>query len=157
MRKIGIADTMFSRYDLAKSAKKAVFDSEESIKIERYTVPGIKDLPVACKILLEEHGCDVVLALGMPGPMSIDKTCSHEASQGLMQVQLMLNKHILEVFVHIDEAEDENELIKITEDRVYKHTMNAIALLRGKDALRRSAGRGIRQGHKDTGPVVESY
>ena len=50
------------------------------------------------------------MALGMPGPMPIDKTCSHEASQGLINVQLMVNKHIIEVFVHIDEAETEKEL-----------------------------------------------
>ncbi|HLC99206.1 MAG TPA: riboflavin synthase [Candidatus Nanoarchaeia archaeon] len=157
MKKIGIADTMFARHDMANIAKKAVLDSEENIKIERYTVPGVKDLPVACKILLEEHGCDVVMALGMPGPMPIDKTCSHEASQGLLQVQLMTNRHILEVFVHLDEARNDRELLRLTQDRVYKHTLNAIALLNGKDSLRHSAGKGIRQGHDDAGPIVESY
>lgn len=151
--KIGIADTMFARHDMAKIAEKAVFDSEENIKIERYTVPGVKDLPVACKKLFDEHNCDIVMALGMPGPMPIDKTCSHEASQGLLQVQLMLNKHVLEVFVHLDEGKDEKELLKITEDRVRKHTFNAIALLKGKDALREFAGKGIRQGHKDAGAL----
>ncbi|MFC1732044.1 riboflavin synthase, partial [candidate division KSB1 bacterium] len=94
-----------------------------------------------------------VLALGMPGPEPIDKTCAHEASQGLIHVQLMLNKHILEVFVHLDEAKSERELVKITEDRVRKHTFNAIALMRGKDELRSFAGKGMRQGHADAGPL----
>ena len=152
MHKIGIADTMFARHGMAKAVEKAVFDSEESIKVERYTVPGVKDLPVACKKLFEEYDCDIVMALGMPGPMPIDKVCAHEASQGLIQVQLMTNKHILEVFVHLDEADDEKELAEITEDRVRKHAFNAIALLKGKD-LKKSAGQGIRQGHADAGPL----
>ena len=40
---------------------------ESGIKLERYTVPGVKDLPVACKKLLEENNCDICMALGMPG------------------------------------------------------------------------------------------
>lgn len=154
MKKIGIADTMFARHDMASIAKKAVFDSEENIKIERYTVPGVKDLPVACKKLFEEYDCDIVLALGMPGAEPIDKTCAHEASQALIQTQLLENRHILEVFVHLDEGMDEKELAKITEDRVRKHTFNAIALLKGKDTLRKFAGKGIRQGHENAGPLV---
>ena len=130
----------------------------ESIKIERYTVPGVKDLPVACKKLFDEHKCDICLALGMPGPEVIDKQCAHEASQGIIQTQLLTNKHILEVFVHLDEAmkdgkTDEKELLKITENRVYDHTMNAIALLKGKEGLSRNAGKGIRQGREDAGSL----
>ena len=53
--KIGIADTIFARVDMFSIAKKALEDSQESYKIERYTVPGVKDLPVACKKLLEEN------------------------------------------------------------------------------------------------------
>ena len=151
--KIGIADTMFARVDMFAIAKKAVDDSMEPIKVERYTVPGVKDLPVACKRLLEEHNCDICLALGMPGPEKIDKTCAHEASQGLISVQLMTSKHILEVFVHLDEGKDEKELFKITENRVYDHTMNAIGLLKSKTALSSKAGQGIRQGHVDAGAI----
>ena len=55
--KLGIADTTFARADMFQFVKKAVEDSEESIKLERYTVPGVKDLPVAAKKLLEEHDC----------------------------------------------------------------------------------------------------
>ena len=149
---IGIADTMFSRVDMFQIVKKAIDDSEESIKIERYTVPGVKDLPLACKKLLEDHNCDICLALGMPGPEKIDKTCAHEASQGLISTQLMTNKHILEVFVHLDEGKGK-ELLKITNNRVYDHTMNAIALLKGKTALSEKAGQGIRQGHEDAGSL----
>lgn len=151
--KIGIADTMFSRVDMFQFAQKVLSHSEEDIIVERYTVPGIKDLPVACKILFEGYGCDIVIALSMPGPMPVDKQCSHEASIGMQQCMLMVNKHILEVFVHMDEAKGDAELSEICKDRTMKHTENAIALVKGKDALRPYAGQGKRQGKEDVGPV----
>lgn len=151
--RIGIADTMFARVDMAGFAEKAIKDSLEGVKILRYTVPGVKDLPVACKKLLEEKNCAIALALGMPGAMPIDKQCAHEASNGLINVQLMNNKHILEVFVHLDEGKDEKELYAITKDRTIKHALNAIALLKNK--LQKFAGKGIRQGSKDVGSIRE--
>ena len=122
-------------------------------KIERYTVPGIKDLPVACKILLDKYKCDIVIALGMAGPMPIDKQCSHEASMGLQQAQLMANRHILEVFVHTDEAKTEKELLDIARNRATKHALNAVALLNGKTELTKNAGTGKRQGKNDEGQI----
>ena len=71
-----------------------------SASIQRYTVPGIKDLPIASKKLLEESECDIVMALGMPGSKPIDKQCAHEASTGLIRAQLMTNRHILSL-IHI--------------------------------------------------------
>jgi len=65
MRRIGIADTTFARYDMAKSAIDQLNNLGIGFKIVRYTVPGIKDLPVACKKLFDEQNCDIVLALGM--------------------------------------------------------------------------------------------
>jgi riboflavin synthase len=151
--RIGIADTMFARVDMHKIAKKAIEDSMEEIRVERYTVPGVKDLPLAAKRLISEHDCDIALALGMPGDKPIDKQCAHEASQGIIQAQLLTNKHILEVFVHLDEGKDEKELLGITKNRTYDHTMNAIALLKGKEALSKNAGKGIRQGKSDVGGI----
>ena len=152
IKKIGIADTMFSRVDMFKIAERAVKDSLENIKLERYTVPGVKDLPVASKKLLEEYNCDIVLALGMPGSQEIDKVCAHEASTGLIQTQLMTNRHIIEVFVHLDEG-NEKELLEITKNRTYEHTKNAIALLKDKTKLSKFAGKGIRQGKKSVGEI----
>lgn len=145
---------MFARVDMFKVVKKALNDSMEAgIKLERYTVPGVKDLPVACKKLLDEKNCDVCMALGMPGDKSIDKTCAHEASQGLIQTQLLTNKHIIEVFVHLDEGKDEKELFEIVKNRTYDHTMNAIALLKGRSALQKRAGKGVRQGKESVGGI----
>lgn len=152
---IGIADTTFARYDMGSAAIATLRENCEGASIVTYTVPGVKDLPVACKKLIEEHGCEIALAFGMPGPKQIDKQCAHEASLGIIRAQLMTNRHILEVFVHEDEAESCRELAKIAEDRARKHAMNAVALLKGKDALGGRAGTGRRQGHDDAGPLKE--
>ncbi len=150
--KIGIADTTFSRVDMAKCAINKI---PPNYKIERYTVPGIKDLPVACKKLFEKYNCDIVIALGMPGPMSIDKQCAHEASLGIQMVQLLTNKHILEVFVHMDEVKTEKALYQLAKNRTEKHTFNALALLNGKETLTPYAGSGRRQGFDDVGRITD--
>ena len=68
MKTIGIADTTFARTDMGGAAIDELKTYGTGYKIMRYTVPGIKDLPVAAKKLLDEEGCDIVMALGMPGP-----------------------------------------------------------------------------------------
>jgi riboflavin synthase len=88
MAKIGIADTTFAKYDLAKIAIREI-KRQASVSVIRRTVPGIKDLPVGAKKLIEEDKCDLVMAFGMPGKEEIDKICAHEASQGLIMAQLI--------------------------------------------------------------------
>ena len=152
--RIGIADTTFARVDMGKFAVNEL-RKHASISVERYTVPGVKDLPVACKILLEERGCDLVMALGMPGGAEKDRMCAHEASQGIIMAQLMTNKHIIEVFVHEDEAEDGRELAWLAEERTREHAVNAVKLLAAPRALAKEAGTGQRQGFPDAGPARE--
>ena len=153
MKKIGIADTTFARYDMAKAAIDELKSNDTGFQIIRHTVPGIKDLPVACKKLFEEQECDIVIALGMPGPKPIDKQCAHEATIGLIQTQLMCNKHILEVFVHEDEAEGEKELGWLADRRTREHALNALDLLFDPENLTKNAGRGLREGFEDAGPL----
>jgi len=153
VKTIGIADTTFARFDMASAAVKELEGTGTGFRIERYTVPGIKDLPVACKILIEEKGCDIVMALGMPGPADKDKMCAHEASTGLIRAQLMTNKHIIEVFVHADEAKDDSELAFLADSRTREHAVNVYNLLFRPDNLRRNAGTGQRQGFADAGPL----
>ena len=153
MKKIGIADTTFARYDLAKSAIDELKSQDTGFKIVRYTVPGIKDLPVACKKLFEERDCDIVMALGMPGSKPIDKQCAHEASIGLIQTQLMCSKHIIEVFVHEGEAGDEKELAWLSDRRAREHALNVINLLFHPESLAKQAGKGLREGFEDAGSV----
>ena len=155
MKRIGIADTTFARYDMARSAINQLNELGVGFEILRYTVPGIKDLPVACKKLFDEQNCDIAMALGMPGPKEIDKMCAHEASQGLIQVQLIVSKHIIEVFVHEDEAEDDKELAWLTDQRTREHAVNVYDLLFKPKRLAKNAGKGLRQGFKDAGPIKE--
>jgi riboflavin synthase len=153
MKKIGIADTTFARFDMAKSAIDELQSHSLGFKIIRYTVPGMKDLPIACKKLFDESECDIVLALGMPGAMPIDKQCAHEASMGLIQTQLLCNKHIIEVFVHEDEAEDEKQLSWLADRRAREHALNILDLLFNPGNLRKNAGKGLRQGFEDIGSI----
>jgi riboflavin synthase len=155
MRLIGIADTTFARVDMGKAAIDELKSMGTGFRIARYTVPGIKDLPVACKKLFDEQRCDIVIALGMPGGKAIDRQCAHEASTGLISCQLMIGKHIIEVFVHEDEAPDEKTLAWLAERRAREHARNAFNLLFRPEALAKSAGRGLRQGFEDVGPVKE--
>lgn len=147
---VGIADTTFARYDMGGAAIDELRNNA-SLKIKRYTVPGIKDLPVACKKLIDEQGCDIVMALGMPGSDPKDKICAHEASQGIIQVQLMTNTHVLEVFVHEDEAPDEKTLAWLMEQRTREHALNIVKLMFRPQDLEREAGTGQRQGYEDVG------
>lgn len=152
MKKIGIVDTTFARHDMAKAA---IDELRQlcNVKIIRHTVPGIKDLPVEAKRLLENEGCDLVMVFGMPGAKPIDKQCAHEASLGLIWAQLLTNKHILEVFVFEDEAATEHELAKLAERRAREHARNAYQLLFKPEALTKKAGTGQREGAPDAGPL----
>ncbi len=150
--KIGIADTTFARVNMADFAIDVIKKNSEH-KIERYTVPGFKDLPVACLRLFEDYNCDIVMAFGMAGAAPIDRQCAHEASTGLQNVELKVKKHIIEVFIHMDEAKEDKELYEIAKNRSEKHALNALGLLKSKTALTKYAGRGKRQGKEDEGPV----
>lgn len=153
MKKIGIVDTTFARHDMAADAISEIKSSVTGIKIIRRTVPGVKDLPVGCKRLLEEEDCDIAMAFGMPGKEEIDKICAHEASQGIITAQLLTNKHILEVFVHEDEGKDEKELAGLCERRAREHAQNLIKLLFYPEKLTRDAGTGQREGFEDAGSL----
>lgn len=153
MKKIGIVDTTFARYDMAKSAINELKSNFTGFKIIRYTVPGIKDLPIASKKMIEEKKCDIIMALGMPGSEPIDKQCAHEASMGLLQVQLMTNTHIIEVFIHEDEAKDDKELKWLADRRAREHAVNIYRLLFKPEELTKNAGKGMREGFEDAGPL----
>lgn len=152
MKKIGFVDTTFARYDMAKEAITKL-EKNISFKKIKKTVPGIKDLPVASKILIEENKVDIVMAFGMPGPENIDKRCADQASNGLIKAQLMTNTHIIEVFVHEDEAENERELKKLAKNRAKQHAMNVVNLLMKPKKLKKQAGKGKREGQEDVGPI----
>lgn len=152
MKKIAVVDTTFARYDMAKSAIDELKSNETRIKVFRRTVPGIKDLAVACKQLLDE-GCDAAMAFGMPGPDPKDKASAQVASQALSQVQLLTNKQILEVFVHEDEASNPKELAALCDNRAREHALNLLKMLFHPERLTKKAGTGQREGYPDVGPL----
>ncbi len=157
MDRIGVVDTMFARYDMGAEAVDELEDCPgfgTTFDVIRRTVPGFKDLGVACKRIIENEGCRIVVALGMPGKAAIDQVCAHEASQGIMWAQLMTSTHILEVFVHENEEEDPVKLAAVCVDRARKHARNAYWMLYEPEQLQRLAGRGVRQGYEDAGPIA---
>jgi riboflavin synthase len=83
----------------------------------------------------------------------VDKTCAHEASMGIIICQLMSNKHIIEVFVHEDEAPDERKLAALMDRRAREHALNVVKLLFKPSILEKEAGTGQRQGYEDVGPA----
>jgi riboflavin synthase len=157
MDRIGVVDTMFARYDMGAEAVdelEACPGFGTTFEVIRRTVPGFKDLAVECKRLIENDGCLIVVALGMPGKADIDQVCAHEASQGLMQAQLMTSTHILEVFVHENEEEEPERLAEVCVNRARKHALNAYWMIYEPDQLVRQAGQGVRQGYADAGPIA---
>jgi riboflavin synthase len=153
MKKIGIVDTTFARVNMGRISIDEIKSKITNYKLFRYTVPGIKDLPVACKKLFDNDKCDIVMALGMPGRKPIDKQCAHESSIGLINTQLLCNKHIIEVFIHEDEAKNEKELSWLVDNRVREHVQNVIDLLFYPDKLIKNAGKGLREGFEDAGSL----
>ncbi|RLI80083.1 riboflavin synthase [Archaeoglobales archaeon] len=152
--KIGIVDTTFSRINMGKIAIDEL-KRVSSIPYERYTVPGIKDLPVAAKKMIEEKGCDIVITLGWVGGTQKDMFSYIALSVGLIMAQLLTNKHIIDVTIHEDEAKDEKELLRVAENRVREHVRNVVDLLTNPKRLQKLAGTGQRQGYPDVGPILK--
>jgi len=150
---VGIADTTFARIDMGKIVIQEIENTTSKVNLIRYTVPGIKDLPIACKILFDKNECEICIALGMPGPTEKDKSCAHEASQGLIICQLISGKHVIECFVHEDEGETQEQLLEICDNRTRKHAQNMLRLIFDKLWLQKHAGCGLRQGFQDVGPI----
>ena len=153
MRKVGVADTTFARVDMARYAIRALGARGTGFRVVRRTVPGIKDLPVACRQLFADEGADLCLALGMPGKAEYDKTCAHEASLGLMFTGVLAAKPIVECFVFEDEASDPRALEALARRRAEAHAINAYAMLFRPQDLARHRGAGLRQGFADAGPA----
>lgn len=153
----GVVDTTFATVPMGKVAIDALLaQGVAPQRIFHRTVPGFKDLAVAAKQMIEHGGCDIVVACGMVGPEPIDKQCGHEASLAIAQAQLMTSTHILEAFVHMDEATSDQGLIEVVQNRVAEHAVNAHWILERPEELAKRAGTGQRQGFQDIGPADPS-
>jgi riboflavin synthase len=152
-KRIGICSTTFARFDMASAAITQIKKQVTGVTFVESYVPGVKDLPVAAKKLIEEENCDIVMAFGMPGGEKIDKLCAHEASTGLIQAQLMTNTHILEVFVHEDEGLNEKDLKQLAYNRATQHADNLVKMLFKPEQMKREIGMGVREGRENKGPL----
>ncbi len=152
LKKIGIVDTSFSRFDMASSAVDELRKQGGGYEVLRYTVPGIKDLAAGARILFD-RGADLVLTLGMVGRQTVDKDCALAADFGLQMVQATTGKHIVGVMVHEEEAPDEAKLAWLFDRRTREHAVNAYDLLFRPAAIRARAGTGQREGYPDAGPI----
>jgi len=157
MKWIGIVDTMFSRVNMGEIALQALAakpDRGQRFDLVRRTVPGIKDLALEAQLLIQSHGCAIVLVMGMPGAQAVDQVCAHEASLGVTAAKLATSTHILEAFVHEAEAGGDDALLaEICRDRCAKHALNAYDMLFDPQSLVARAGAGVRQGFADAGRV----
>lgn len=151
---VGIVDTTFSRVDMGAIAVDELRKNYPDVRFIRRTVPGIKDLAVECKRLLEIDKCDIAMALGMAGKEKIDTQCAHEASLGIQMAKIATNRHIVEVIVHEFEADSPDKLHGVFEDRTRKHVHNAVRLVREPDWLVKNAGKGLRQGGEHAGELA---
>jgi len=156
---IAVVDTTFSVVNMGQIAIDELAANYPNVKFVRHTVPGFKDLAVECQRMLKTDKCDIALALGMVGGAPIDTQCAHEASLGIQLAKMNTSKHIIEVFVHMNEAMrkdgklDEADLLSLTQDRVKKHVHNAVWLASDPQKLIDRAGTGRRQGRADAGSI----
>lgn len=151
--KIGIIDTTFSRIDMGSIAIEEIKKLEPTAEIIRWTVPGIKDIPSAAKRMIDTYDCDGLIVLGWVGREFVDKLSYVAYSVGIMFVGILTGKPIIDVTVHEDESDDPKELKRIALDRTKKHARNLIYLLKDPTYLTKWAGRGLRQGYPDVGPI----
>lgn len=159
-RRFVVVDTTFSRVDMGSILVDELGRSNhvENLDIQRYTVPGFKDLAAYARRSID-GGANIVLAAAMPGPEPIDESCAKDASFGLQMVQAMTGVSVLEIFVHMTEAlnpdrsVDEQKLSAICEDRCREHALNAIRMVFDPAEMVERAGSGRRQGGADVGPV----
>jgi riboflavin synthase len=157
VKRIGVADTTFARVDLARYAIRTLQEQGTGFRVLRRTVPGIKDLPVACRQLFRDERADLCLALGMPGPAELDRASADVASMGLMMAGVLEGRPIVECFVHEGEASGPVELETLGRRRAEEHAINAYTLLFRPHDLARHAGEGLRQGFRDAGPVRRTH
>ena len=109
-------------------------------------------MPGAARRALDK--CDAAITLGWVGRREADKLSYLAMSIGLIGVEVLTGKILLDVTVHEDESDDPEELRRIAIDRARKHAENLALLVKeGPEALVRYAGKGLRQGYPDVGPL----
>lgn len=155
-----VVDTTFARVDMGAIVARRIAEvaSTGDLAVERVTVPGFKDLTAASRRAID-GGAAIVVACAMPGPEPIDESCARDASLGLQTVQALTGVPVLEVFMHVTEAlqDDgtvhEGHLVEICRRRCEGHADNAVRMVLDSAAMTERAGTGRRQGADDEGAI----
>src|SRR5438093_150804 len=100
LKRIGIVDTAFARYDMASATIDELRKQGGGLTVERYTVPRIKELAAAARILFD-RGCGLGLALRMLGRQPLDQDCDVAAAPGLHAVRRLLERADVDAAVAI--------------------------------------------------------
>ena len=142
MDRIGVVDTMFARYDMGAEAVDELKQCPgfgERFEVIRRTVPGFKDLGVACKKLVQEEGCSIVVALGYAGQgRRSTRSVRTKRRRASCSPSCSLTTHVLEVFVHENEEDDpEAPRPRCAWTGRRKHARNAYWMLYEPDQLSR--------------------
>ncbi len=151
-RCVGVVDTMFARVDMGSAAYEVLRERLPRYRIVRITVPGAKDLPGAARRMLDK-GCEAVITLGWIGRREADRVTYAVSSMGLVLVGVLTGKIVVDVTVHEDESDDPAELKRIALERARDHAVNLAYMLTKPDELVKRAGKGVRQGYPDAGPI----
>ena len=72
---VGVIDTMFARInmgEIVEAALREVPGHGSDFTTVRRTVPGLKDIPVEVKLLIEREGVSVMVACGWVGGADLD-------------------------------------------------------------------------------------
>ncbi|MCE4606425.1 MAG: riboflavin synthase [Desulfurococcales archaeon] len=150
---IAVIDTMFSRVDMGAVAYETLREELPDYKVERVTVPGAKDLPGAARRAID-YGCEGVITLGWIGKREADKITYLVSSMGLVMLGVLTGKIVIDVTVHEDEADNPKDLREIALDRARDHARNLAYMIKRPHDLVKRAGKGVRQGYPDAGPII---
>ena len=116
-------------------------------------MPGFKDLAVAAMNLIEQEGCSIVVALGMPGSAPDRQAVRPRGLQGIMQAQLLTADADPRGLRPRGRVRRPRGPAPVFENRSRKHARNAYWMLFEPEQLRQRAGQGVRQGFGDAGPL----
>lgn len=138
---LGVVDTVNSRYDAGAHAERILGD-ERGVTVRRETVPDCSNLPLGCKRLVEDAGCDLVLALSVLENRRLPKTALRATYDKLLDVETETDTPILKVFAYEDEMRSADDVLELVENRIASYCADALAVVDESTDLTDAAGRG---------------
>ena len=157
MHRIGVVDTMFARYDMGAEALDELASCPGHgtvFEVVHRTVPGFKDLAVAAKRLIENEGCRIVVALGMPGKAADRQGLRPRGLHGDHAGPADHHHPHPRGLRPRERGGRPGRPGRGVRNRARNHARNAYWMLYEPEQLTRRAGQGVRQGYEDAGPLI---